>query len=64
MNKHLLKSFYKNVKLDKDDTVEEKREVWLKEKIYKIKENLLYNNLNPKYLCNISNANNHCKYFK
>ena len=60
-NKHLLKSFYKKVVTSKDDTIEEKREIWLKEKIYKIKEALLYNNLNPKYLSNFSNANIYCK---
>jgi len=61
MNKHLLKSFYKKAKISKDETLEEKREIWLKEKIYKIKEALLYNNLNPKYLCNFSNSNIYCK---
>jgi hypothetical protein len=62
MNQRLLKSFYstKVETKDKDTTLEEKREIWLKEKIYRIKENMLYNNLNIKFLKNISIANIYC----
>jgi len=65
MNKRLLKSFYstKVEPKDKETTQEEKREIWLKEKIYRIKENMLYNNLNIKFLKNISIANIYCIFF-
>ena len=62
MNQRLLKSFYKPKYeiSEKESNSEEKRETWLKEKIYRIKENMLYNNLNNKFLNNVSVANIYC----
>ena len=63
MNQRLLKSFY-NPKFElgeKESHAEEKRETWLKEKIYRIKESIIFNNLNNKFMKNISIANIYCK---
>ena len=61
LNKHILKSFLGKTNTQKDEATEEKRELWLKEKIYKIKETVLYNNLNQKYFCNFNTSNISCK---
>lgn len=65
MNQRLLKSFYhtKSDVKDKETSVDEKREIWLKEKIYRIKENMLYNNLNIKFFKNFSIANIYCIFY-
>ena len=62
MNQRLLKSFYNSAfeSSDKESSSEEKRETWLKEKIYRVKENVIYNNLNMKFLKNISITNIYC----
>lgn len=62
-NPRLLKAIFtpKIESEDKEVNADEKRESWLREKIYRIKENMLLNNLNMKFLKNVSLANIYCK---
>ena len=57
MNQRLLKSLYNpNFKQnDKGFLPKENREIWMKERICLIKENILLNNLNIKFMKNYSN---------
>jgi len=73
IEKLILKDDYlKHFNLDKikEEEVEiiqeEKRLKWLNEKIYKLKENLIYNNLNTEYLhdLNLSNLSYYKTYFE
>ena len=63
--KHIMKD--EDVKEEElEILIEEKRLKWLKEKIYKLKENLIYNNLSTEYLndLNLSNLSYYKTYFE